>query len=117
MFLTSSLFSLYMFLGSSPPHQGTIFSPNSIKGLRVFNTRFKIAADLDFFLNTSHIKGINIRLLDSDIVNIGQGGYSSLSNRKRFTEVFIAYYKRFSLLAFIPFSLRYFKRLLSAIKR
>lgn len=113
----SGLFSLYMFLGSSPPHQGTIFSPDSIKAIKIFNTKFKIASDLNFFLNTSLLKGINIPLLDCDIVNIGLGGYSSTYSRKRFIEVFVAYYERFNVLAFIPLSLRYLKRLISVLKK
>ena len=114
--LTSRLFSLYMFLGSSPPHQGTIFSPKSIKRLKIFNTKFKIAADLNFFLNTSLIKAINIPIISTDIVNIGLGGYSSRSNRKRLKEVLFAYYERFNFLFFIPFTFRYFKRLFTVVK-
>lgn len=115
--LGASLFSLYMFLGSSPPHQGTIFSPASVKGLKIYNTKFEVASDLNFFLNTSLLKGINIPLLSSYIVNIGLGGYSSLYCRKRLIEVFFAYYERFHLLAFIPFLFRYFKRIFSAVKK
>ena len=106
-----------MFFGSSPPHQGTIFSPDSIKGLKIYNTKFNIAADLNFFLNVGLNRGINIPLLETNIVNIGLGGYSSLSNRNRFIEVFVAYYERFNILAFIPFLFRYFKRFLSVVKR
>ena len=114
--LSSRLFAYYMFLGSSPPHQGTIFSPKSIKVFKFFNTKFNMAADLEFFLKTSLLKNINIPILESEIVNIGLGGYSSISTRKRLCEVFMAYYERFGFLAFIPFTFRYFKRLLSKLK-
>ena len=106
-----------LFLGNSPPHQGTIFSPESIIKGEIFNTNYRIAADLKFFLDIKLTEKTNFVLLSDQIVNMGIGGYSSINQNKRLLEVFKAYHSKFKILGFIPFSLRYFRRILSILEK
>ena len=41
-----------MFLGNTPPHQATIFSPNALKEKMLFEEKFKIASDLNYFFES-----------------------------------------------------------------
>ena len=114
-FLSSRKFNLLMFLGNTPPHQTTIFSPNAIKEKMLFETKFKIASDLNYFLRVSNYKNIKICLINDEIVKIGMGGFSSQSNLARLNEVYKCYKERFGVFAFIPFVLRYINRIISLI--
>ena len=68
--LSSAKFRYQMFLGNTPPHQATIFSPRSIKDKIRYRTKLKIAADLDYFLNISSYRDIRISLMNLEIVKI-----------------------------------------------
>tara|TARA_X000000950_G_C13818396_1_gene620809 strand:- start:329 stop:1126 length:798 start_codon:yes stop_codon:yes gene_type:complete len=114
--LSSSKFRFLMFLGNTPPHQTTIFSPTIIKKKIKYRTKFKIAADLDYFLNISRSRDIRIYLMNLEIVKIGMGGFSSLSNNTRFKEVYKCYKYRFGIFAYVPFLLRYIKRIVSVLQ-
>lgn len=114
--LSSEKFRHQMFLGNTPPHQSTIFSPRAIKDKLKYRTKFKIAADLDYFLNTSCSRGIKICLMNLEIVKIGMGGFSSLSHNSRLKEVFKCYKDSFGIFAFVPFVLRYIKRVLIMVQ-
>ena len=115
--INSKKFKSMLFLGNSPPHQGTIFSPESIIKGEIFNTNYRIAADLKFFLDIKLTEKTNFVLLSDQIVNMGIGGYSSINQNKRLLEVFKAYHSKFKILGFIPFSLRYFRRILSILEK
>tara|TARA_B100000941_G_C28428932_1_gene513099 strand:- start:31 stop:828 length:798 start_codon:yes stop_codon:yes gene_type:complete len=115
--IDSKKFKSMLFLGNSPPHQGTIFSPQSITKGEIFNTSYKIAADLKFFLDIVFTEKPNFVLLNDQIVNMGIGGYSSINQNKRLREVYRAYYSKFKILGLIPFSLRYFRRILSILNK
>ena len=111
----STFFNLLMFLGNVPPHQGTLFSPKAVKNKNIFNQKLLIAADLYYFLSASTFKGININLLNEEIVIMGTGGYSNRSALKRIKEVFYSYKEIYSFFALFPFCLRYLKRFISLI--
>ena len=115
--INSEKFKLMLFLGNSPPHQGTIFSPKSINKGDIFNPNYRIAADLKFFLDIGFTEKTNFVLLNDQIVNMGIGGYSSINQNKRLREVYRAYYSKFKILGLIPFFLRYFRRILSILKK
>ncbi len=117
IFINSYQLRNLLFCGCSPPHQGTIFSPESIDNCEIFNTKYKIAADLEYFLNISLKSNINIFLFEESIANIGLGGFSSKSNLKRFKEVINIYIKIFGILSIFPFILRYLKRIFSVLKK
>lgn len=114
--LSASKFRYQLFLGNTPPHQATIFSPRAIKDKIKYRTKFKIAADLDYFLNISSSRDIRICLINLEIVKIGMGGFSSLSNNSRLKDVYKCYKNRFGFFASVPFILRYIKRTISLFK-
>lgn len=98
-----------LFLGECPPHQATLFKIN--KNDFLYSTRYFLAADLDLFLKLAFFKEIQIFTSKIDLVKIGHGGISSRKNRQRFYEVFSIYKKYFNYFLFIPFLLRYLRRL------
>ena len=113
--LSSRKFNSLMFLGNTPPHQTTIFSPNALKEKMLFEEKFKIAADLNYFLRVGKYKNIKVCLINHEIVKIGMGGFSSQSNIARLKEVYKCYEDSFGVFAFIPFVLRYINRVKSLI--
>ena len=81
----------------------------------LFEEKFKIAADLNYFLRVGKYKNIKICLINHEIVKIGMGGFSSQSNIARLNEVYKCYEDSFGIFAFIPFVLRYINRVKSLI--
>ncbi len=110
-------FRFSLFMGSSPPHQGTIFSPNVIKKINFFNENISLSADLDYFLNLSKFNNLKIHLLKKNIVSMGDGGISGLETKKRFYQVIQCYKKRYGFLMPIPFIMRYAGRFLDLINK
>ena len=98
-----------LFKGFRQPHQGTLINPrNNLKSLK-YNTKFTLAADLNFYLDCTKIKNLKVRIVRKNIVNIGEGGISRRKNIVRFKEVINIYFKYFKFLFFVPFVLRYIK--------
>lgn len=103
-----------LFLGSTPPHQATIFGPQIRKRMGAYSIDFTLASDLDSFLRLSEFTNIKVKLLDIELVLMGDSGVSALQGKKRFKEVSIAYKRAFGNLWFIPFILRYLQRTISS---
>ena len=98
-----------LFKGFRQPHQGTLINPrNNLKSLK-YNTKFTLAADLNFYLDCTKIKNLKVRIVRKNIVNIGEGGISRRKNIIRFKEVIYIYFIYFRFLFFVPFILRYIK--------
>ena len=114
--INSKTFRKYLFLGCSPPHQGTIFSPKAVEISNIYNEKFSIAGDLNYFLKISNFKNINILLFNSNLVIMGLGGYSSFSNWKRIKEVLNIYFKNFKYFVIFPLLLRYLMRFFSLLE-
>ena len=112
----SKSFRKSMFLGASPPHQGTIFSPNAYNLINKYSDEFKIAADLDYFLKLSKIAKRDFYTTKINLVYLGLGGISSIQSLRRYKEVIKIYYREFKLLFFIPFICRYIRRFYSLLK-
>ncbi len=113
--LGSKQFRKELFLGKTPPHQCTAFSLHSHNINFKYSEKFTLAADLDFFLRISKSKDLSIFLLDKVLVKIGSGGISNRQNLQRFKEVYQIYKKNFKNFWFVPFLLRYFRRIVSII--
>tara|TARA_B100000073_G_scaffold278776_1_gene239172 strand:+ start:2929 stop:3504 length:576 start_codon:yes stop_codon:yes gene_type:complete len=109
--LSSSTYRRALFLGSTPPHQATVFGPGARGLLDSYDPDFRLAADLDFFLRLSQFSGLNIQTLNFEIVHMGIGGVSSKATFRRLREVKKAYVRAFGYLWVIPFLTRYFRRL------
>ena len=109
-------FKKLLFFGRTPPHQATLFSPKLKKSIRNYDLKYFIAGDLKFFLNASS-KIEKVKILDFCIVKMKIGGFSSINGLKRLKEVLRAYYEEYRILFFVPFFLRYVRRLLSKFEK
>jgi glycosyltransferase involved in cell wall biosynthesis len=104
-------YRLSLFLGSTPPHQCTLIGPGARRLLDRYDDQFRIAADLDYFLNLARCRSCRVRTSSILLIDMAVGGVSGLEHRRRFHEVTVAYRKAFALFWFIPFLMRYFQRL------
>ena len=105
-----------LFLGSSPPHQATLFGPGARRLLNRYDISFSLAADLDYFLRISRFNSVRIVNEDIDLVLMGNSGISAQQNGRRLREVSIAYRQRFGIWWYIPFVLRYLQRFHSLVR-
>ena len=98
-----------LFFGFRQSHQGTLINPRlNLKDL-IYNEKFNLAADLNFYLDCSNKKNLISKTVNMNIVDIGIGGISRKKHIQRFREVIYIYWKNFNLLFFVPFILRYLK--------
>ena len=100
-----------LFLGMIPPHQATFFHKNAFKKLSSFSENLKLASDLDYFLRFSCIDNISILVIENELVNMSNNGVSSKKNLLRFKEVFFCYKNFFGIFFFVPYILRYVRRI------
>ena len=105
-------FKKSLFLGMTPPHQATFFNKNAFEKLSSFSETLKLASDLDYFLKFSCIDNISILVLSNELVNMSTNGVSSQKNILRFKEVFYSYKKFFGIFFFVPYTLRYIRKIL-----
>ena len=112
MSLDRKKFKKNLFLGMTPPHQATFFSKNAFDKLSGFSENLKLAADLDYFLKFSCIDNISILVLDNELVNMSSNGISSQKNILRFKEVFYSYKNIFGIFFFVPYTLRYVRKII-----
>ncbi len=98
-----------LFRGFRQAHQATLINPwRNLRFLR-YDDGMKLAADLNFFLDSSKILNLCLKIVNLNIVDIGFGGISRRNNLQRFKEVIYAYWRNFRFFFFIPFILRYLK--------
>ena len=104
-----------LFLGSTPPHQATLFSPRARKLLTCYTSGFRLSADLDYFLQLSSYPGLYVQCLDLELVHMSSGGISGQQTQRRLQEVRRAYQRAFGWLWWFPFIVRYMRRLFSLL--
>ena len=109
-FINWRYFATLLFLGASPPHQGTVFSPESLENKKIYDEKYNIAADLKYFLDMSLNKRITILCISKVTILIGSGGVSSLLINSKIKQVLKAYFRRFNIFFIIPFLLRYSRK-------
>ena len=105
------MFRKSLFLGMTPPHQATFYTKKAFDKISSFSENLELASDLDYFLNFSCIENISIIVLNNELVNMSTNGISSQKNILRFKEVFYSYKKFFGLYFFVPYTLRYIRRI------
>ena len=103
-----------LFRGSTPPHQATLIGPGARARLARYDLDLRLAADLDYFLRLSRREDLRVRVLDLELVAMGEGGVSGVEHRRRLAEVRRAYRRAFGALWPLPFLLRYLRRLVQA---
>jgi len=104
-----------LFLGMIPPHQATFFNANAFEKLSSFSENLQLASDLDYFLKFSCIDNISILVLNKELVNMSTNGISSQKNILRLKEVFYCYKNVFGIYFFVPYILRYIRRILTRL--
>lgn len=95
-----------LFLGFSPAHQSVILPPGYSSHLPLYETHFRVAADLDFFfklINKSRIYINNTICL----AHVQCDGFSTRNQIKKYQEVISIYKSFFGYLFFFPLLLRY----------
>lgn len=105
-----------IFLGKIPPHQSTLFGPGIRSKKFIYNSAYKMAADLDYFLSISKVPDIKCLANPLNVVNILDGGVSHNRTFLRISEVWKAYWNIFRFKAIFPFSLRYLRKILLKFK-
>jgi glycosyltransferase involved in cell wall biosynthesis len=109
-------YQLGLFLGSTPPHQATMIGPGARRRLNHYAQRFQLSADLDYFLRLAASQDLKVRSLDLELVHMGEAGASSQQAGRRLKEVRLAYLRAFGWRWWIPFALRYCRRLWSRLQ-
>ena len=113
--LNKEMFRKSLFLGMTPPHQATFFNKNAFDKLSSFSENLKLASDLDYFLKFSCIDNISVLVIDNELVYMSNNGVSSKKVFLRFREVFNSYKNIFGIFFFVPYTLRYIRRILVKI--
>ena len=106
-----------LLLGSTPPHQATLFGPGARKHLARYAPGFRLSADLDYFLQLSRSNDLIVQCLDLEFVHMAAGGISGQQTLSRLNEVRRAYRRAFGWRWFFPFVARYVRRLASLLDR
>lgn len=99
-----------LFFGSIPPHQATLFRSGILKEIKGFDDKFKLTADLDFFLKLRNKKDLKVLISNQHLVNMSDDGVSARNSRLRFKEVINTYYKHYKYFFIIPFFMRYLRK-------
>ncbi|MCP9884184.1 glycosyltransferase [Synechococcus sp. ATX 2A4] len=105
-----------LFLGSTPPHQATWIGPGARRRLARYAEGFRLAADLDYFLQLSRFNDLAVLPLPLELVHMATDGVSGVQHRRRLQEVRRAYRRAFGLWWWAPFLLRYLQRLQSVAR-
>ena len=113
--LQSSAYRRALWLGSTPPHQATLFGPGARSKLAHYDPGFRLSADLDYFLQLSRHPDLLVQCLDIELVHMADGGVSGQQSQLRLQEVLRAYRRAYGWLWWCPFLARYLRRLLSLV--
>lgn len=111
--LSTASYRRALLLGSTPPHQATLFGPGARRHLARYAPGFRLSADLDYFLQLSRHPGLRVQCLDLEIVHMATGGVSAQQTQRRLHEVRLAYRRAFGSLWWLAFLARYLRRLAS----
>lgn len=104
-----------LLLGSTPPHQATLFGPGARQRLACYAPGFRLSADLDYFLQLSRHPALCVQCLDLELVHMADGGVSGQQTQLRLQEVRRAYLRAFGWRWCFPFLMRYMRRFASLL--
>lgn len=104
-------FKLLLFFGRTPPHQTTFLSNSCRDKINKFSNKYKLSADLKFFLDLSNFKKIKVYSYNYNLLYLSEGGVSGIKTFSRLKEVLKAYWDHFGLFSIVTISLRYFFRI------
>ncbi len=115
--LSASGYRRALLLGSTPPHQSTLFGPPARSRLDRYAPGFRLSADLDYFLQISCHPDLRVQCLDLELVHMANSGISSQQTQRRLQEVCWAYRRTFGAVWWFPFLARYIRRMFSLLYR
>lgn len=115
--LDAAAYRRALMFGFTPPHQATLFGPGARQRLARYSSGFRLCADLDYFLLLSRHPGLRVQCLDLELVHMGDGGVSGQQTKRRLKEVRRAYRRAFGLYWWLPFLMRYLRRVASLLER
>ena len=115
--LTTSHYRRALLLGSTPPHQATLFGTGARRRLAHYDQGFRLSADLDYFLQLSSHPDLSVQCLDLELVHMGAGGISAQQGLRRLQEVIRAYRRAFGWPWLFSFFLRYLRRMVFLLHR
>ena len=115
--LNATAYRRALLLGSTPPHQATLFGPGARRRLARYAPGFRLSADLDYFLQLSRSPDLVVQCLDLELVHMAAGGISGQQTQRRLQEVRRAYRRAFGWRWWFPFGLRYVRRVMSWLER
>ena len=113
--LNKDLFSKFLYFGFSPVHQSACYSYSLLKKLMPYNTKYKLAADLDLFYRLKYLNHFEIVLINKYLFNISVGGESSKRILERIIETLKIYIKFYKFNFMIPLLFRYLLKIGSLI--
>ena len=105
-----------LLLGSTPPHQATLFGPGARRRLNSYAPGFRLSADLDYFLQLSCYRELRVQCVDLELVYMDDGGVSGQQTQRRLQEVCRAYRRAFGWSWWFPFLMRYLRRVSSLLE-
>lgn len=114
--LDATAYRRALLLGSTPPHQATLFGPGARQRLTRYASGFRLSADLDYFLQLSRHQGLRVQCLDLELVHMADGGVSGRQTQRRLQEVCRAYRRAFGWRWWVPFLMRYLRRVASLLE-
>ncbi len=103
-----NIFPIYLVLGFTPPHQATLFTPMAREIQNKYSCKYRMSADLDYFLRLSKKIRVTFETFDFNIVTMSNSGTSARNLYQRLNNVFSIYFKFYGPLFFIPIVSRYF---------
>ena len=105
-----------LWLGSTPPHQATLFGPGAREKSAHYTRDFQLSADLDYFLRLSSHSDLFVQCIELELVHMADGGISGRQTQRRLKEVCRAYTRAFGWNWWFPFIARYVRRLSSLVR-
>ena len=114
--LSTDTYRRALLFGSTPPHQATLFGPGARQRLARYAPGFRLSADLNYFLELSRSADLLVQCLDLELVHMAAGGISGQQTKRRLQEVRHAYFRAYGWRWWLPFVLRYLRRLASMME-
>ncbi len=109
-------FSFLLFFGFTPPHQSTLFTPTVRDKLSKYFEKYRLSADLNYFLSIARITNVCFKSFNKEIVTISDSGISSRNLYERLFNVFSIYFRYYGIFFFVPFAFRYFFKVYSKFR-
>jgi len=114
--LIKDYFSFLLFFGFTPPHQSTLFTPVVRRKLSKYSEKYRLSADLNYFLALSRIANVSFESLNKEIVIISDSGISSRRLFERLINVLMIYLNYYGIFFMVPFMSRYLFKIYSKFK-